>query len=109
MTIFRIEHYVSTSGKDVFGDWFDRLRDPSTQQRIATRIERLALGLLGDAKLLRAGVYEIRIDTGPGYRVYFAFSRRTFIVLLCAGSKGTQRKDITRAIEYWSDFQGRHR
>lgn len=75
-------------------------------ERIATRIDRLGLGLFGDAKALRSGVHELRIDFGPGYRVYYALTGRTVVLLLCGGDKRTQRKDITRAVSYWRVFQG---
>ena len=106
MPAYRIEHYCTTDGTDVFGAWFDALRDWPTQQRIATRIDRLGLGLFGDAKALRGGVHELRIDFGPGYRVYYALAGRTVVLLLCGGDKRTQRKDITRAVSYWRVFQG---
>ncbi len=109
MPAYRIEHYCTPSGADVFGEWFDRLRDWQAQARIAARIDRLALGLFGDAKVLRDGVSELRIDHGPGYRVYFARSGRLVILLLCGGDKRTQRQDITRAISYWRDYHGTDR
>jgi putative addiction module killer protein len=107
MPAYRIQHYRTAGGTDVFGAWFDSLRDQTAQQRIAARIDRLALGLFGDAKSLREGVRELRIDVGPGFRVYYALSGRAVVLLLCAGSKRTQAKDITRAVSYWREFQGK--
>jgi putative addiction module killer protein len=106
MTAYRIEHYLTADGSDAFANWFDGLHDRMTQQRIAARIDRLALGLFGDAKALRDGVHELRIDCGPGYRVYYAIEGRTVVLLLCGGDKRSQRKDIARAAAYWRDFQG---
>ena|SRR5579862_450267 len=106
MTTYRIEHFRTPKGADPFGAWFDALRDPSTRQRVATRVDRLALGLFGDTKMLREGVRELRIDIGPGYRIYYAMAGRTVVLLLCACSKRTQSDDIARAVEYWRTFQG---
>lgn len=106
MPAYRIEHYRAPDGTDVFGTWFDRLRDWPTQQRIAARLDRLTLGLFGDTKALREGVHELRIDVGPGFRVYYALTGRTVVLLLCGGDKRTQRKDIARAVAYWRDFRG---
>ena len=105
MATYRVEHFRTLSGVDPFGVWFDDLRDPSVQQRVASRIDRLALGLFGDAKVLKDGVRELRIDAGPGYRIYYVLSGRAIVLLLCGGNKRTQRKDIARAISYWHDFQ----
>jgi putative addiction module killer protein len=107
MAAYEIRHYCTADGSDVFGSWFDGLRDLQAQQRIAARIDRLALGLFGDAKPLREGVRELRIDYGPGYRVYCALAGRAVVVLLCGGDKRTQRADIVRAVRYWADFQGK--
>jgi len=67
-----IRHYVSRAGKDVFDDWLTGLADARTQAKIARRINRVATGNFGDCKSLRQGLYELRIDWGPGYRVYYA-------------------------------------
>lgn len=96
---------LTPDGADVFGAWFDGLRDRATQARIAARIDRLALGLFDDARALRDGVHELRIDFGPGYRVYCALAGRTVVLLLCGGDKRTQRRDITRAVECWHEFE----
>ena len=109
MAAYEVRHYCTVAGADVFGAWFDRLRDPRARERIAVRVDRLALGLFGDAKALREGVRELRIDHGPGYRVYYALAGRTVVLLLCGGDKRTQRADVGRAVEYWQDFQGRRR
>lgn len=78
--------------------WFAQLRDIRARARIQVRIDRMELGLLGDAKYF-SGIGELRIDYGPGYRVYFVKRGNTLIVLLCGGDKSTQDKDIKRAIE----------
>jgi putative addiction module killer protein len=70
-TVIGIRHYVSRSGKDVFDDWLTQLADARAQAKIATRINRLAVGNFGDRKSLGQGLHELRIDWGPGYRVYY--------------------------------------
>lgn len=81
-----------------FAQWLDSLRDDRAQARIQTRIDRLALGLFGDVKPVGSGVSEIRIDYGPGYRLYFVQKGRDLIILLAGGDKRTQDRDIRRAI-----------
>nr|WP_299507447.1 type II toxin-antitoxin system RelE/ParE family toxin [uncultured Rhizobium sp.] len=76
--------------------WIRKLRDQQAQTRIATRLVRLQSGLFGDAKYFD-GIGEIRIDYGPGYRIYFVQRGTTIIILLCGGEKSSQEKDIGRA------------
>ena len=82
----------------VFLDWFNSLRDIRAQARIQTRIDRLSLGLLGDVKFFQ-GIGALRIDYGPGYRIYFARRGDQIIILLHGGDKSTQDKDIRKALE----------
>jgi len=84
---------------DVFVRWLDRLKDLRARARVQVRIERLAQGHPGDVKPVGEGVSEMRIDYGPGYRVYFVKQGREIIVLLAGGSKRTQTGDILKAIE----------
>ena len=81
----------------VFSDWLDRLRDEIARARIAARLRRVAVGLVGDAKSVGDGVHVLRIDYGPGYRVYYVHAGQAMIVLLCGGDKGSQARDIARA------------
>ena len=81
-----------------FRDWIDGLRDLIGRARIQARIERLASGNPGLYRVLSEGVCELKIDTGPGYRVYYVQRGRVTIVLLAGGNKSTQREDIARAI-----------
>jgi putative addiction module killer protein len=83
----------------VFETWFSHLRDRQARARISIRIDRLALGNPGDTKPVGGGVSEMRIDHGPGYRVYFARQGAAVIVLLAGGDKRTQDRDIRAALE----------
>jgi putative addiction module killer protein len=82
----------------VYRGWFDGLRDRQARARIDKRIRRLAMGNPGDVSPVGSGVSELRIDYGPGYRVYFAQRGKTLVILLCGGDKRTQDADIARAI-----------
>jgi len=88
---------------DVFENWFATLRDRAARARITARIRRLSLGNPGDVKPVGAGVSEMRIDYGPGYRVYFVGRGETIVILLCGGDKRTQDRDIKRALELAHD------
>lgn len=83
---------------DVFAKWLDGLRDTRARARVQARIERLAAGNPGDVGAVGEGVSELRINYGPGYRVYFKQRRRELIILLAGGDKGTQAKDIKAAL-----------
>ena len=90
---------VEVRQTDVFTDWFAGLRDREARARITVRIRRLSLGNPGDVKPVGGGVSEMRIDYGPGYRVYFVGRGDTVVVLLCGGDKRNQDRDIARALE----------
>ena len=82
---------------ETFANWMASLRDRQARARIGRRIDRLALGNLGDVKSVGGGVSELRIDYGPGYRVYLTMTGRTVVLLLCGGDKRTQDRDIATA------------
>jgi putative addiction module killer protein len=105
--VIEIRHYVSRAGKDVFDDWLSELADARAQAKIATRINRLAAANLGDCKPLRQSVCELRIDWGPGYRVYYAMVGKVCVLLLCGGDKRKQSADIDQAVKYLSDYKER--
>jgi putative addiction module killer protein len=84
---------------EVYSDWFNSLRDRQARARIDVRIRRLSLGNPGDVKPVGEGVSELRIDYGPGYRVYFVQHGQTLVILLAGGDKSTQDKDIKTARE----------
>ncbi|MHB8654134.1 MAG: type II toxin-antitoxin system RelE/ParE family toxin [Terriglobia bacterium] len=105
--MIEIRHYVNRAGKDVFDDWLSQLADARAQAKIASRINRLAAGNFGDCKLLRQGVCELRIDWGPGYRVYYAMVGKLCVLLLCGGDKRKQSSDIDRGLAYLRDYKER--
>ena len=105
--MIEVRHYVSRAGKDVFDDWLTRLADVRAQAVIASRINRLAAGNFGDCKSLGKGLFELRIDWGPGYRVYYAVIGKECVLLLCGGDKRKQASDVDRALEYLRDYKER--
>jgi len=84
---------------ETFRAWLDGLRDDNARARIGIRIQRLERGNPGDVKPVGNGVSEMRIDYGPGYRMYFVQRGKTVVILLCGGDKRSQARDIARAIE----------
>jgi putative addiction module killer protein len=105
--MIEVRRYVSAAGKDFVGAWLKGLGDERARARINARIARLAVGNLGDCRFLRDGVSELRVDYGPGYRVYFARFGRTVVLLLYGGDKRRQSADIDRAIALLNDYQRR--
>jgi len=102
-----IRRYLTADGRDVVGEWMAGLKDNTARARIAVRINRLASGNFGDCKPVRLGVCELRIHSGPGYRIYYAPVGREVILLLGGGEKRRQSADIRRAVEYLSDYKRR--
>ena len=84
---------------ETYKQWFASLKDRNARARVDVRIRRMSLGNLCDVKSVGSGVSEIRIDYGPGYRLYFIFQKKRLIILLCGGEKSTQSKDIKLAQE----------
>lgn len=91
---------------EAFERWFARLRDRMAIARIQSRIDRLQLGLSGDIKPVGKGVSEMRIDYGPGYRIYFFRRGREVVILLAGGDTRTQSRDIEKALEYARMLRG---
>ena len=90
-------------GRCPFEQWYRNIRDGEARDRIRKRLLRIRDGNLGDCKQLGEGVFELRIDFGPGYRVYFAIAQRVLIVLINGGDKSTQNKDISAAKRFWRE------
>jgi len=88
-----------------YRQWLDALRDEAAKARIAARARRLEAGLFGNTRSVGGGVSELKLDFGPGYRVYFGRKRNRLILLLCGGDKSTQRRDIVEALEIWERWK----
>jgi putative addiction module killer protein len=99
--------YVTEKGDNPFHAWLNSLKDRVARARIRVRLNRVRLGNFGDCKPVGKGVSELRVDYGPGYRVYYGKSETYIVILLCGGSKKSQTKDIQLAQVYWDDFQRR--
>ena len=99
--------YVTEEGAAVVSEWLAGIGDERARAKIVVRFSRLAAGNFGDCKPLQDGVWELRIDWGPGYRVYYARAGRTCVLLLCGGDKRKQSADIARAVAYWNDYRRR--
>ena len=97
---------LTTAAEDSpFEQWYLSIRDNLTRTRIRSRLDSLVLGNFGDSKFIAEGVYELRLQFGPGYRIYFAQANSSIIVLLAGGDKSSQKKDIELAISLWRTFQ----
>jgi putative addiction module killer protein len=104
-----VRRYLTTAGRNVFGEWLGGLQDAQAKARIAVRIDRLSRGSFGDCKALGGRLCELRIDWGPGYRIYYAMIGQTCVLLLCGGDKRKQVSDIRRARDYFKDYLQRTR
>lgn len=103
----QIEIYCTNKGKTPFISWLESLKDSKFRYRIKERLDRVTLGNMGDYKSIKHGVLELRLDFGPGYRIYFGEENQKIVILLCGGNKSTQEKDIKNAIKYWEDYLSR--
>lgn len=103
-----IRHYLDDRDRDVYQRWLDGLGDMQGRVAITRRMNRVAQGNLGDHKALRNGVCEMRVDHGPGYRIYYAMDGDTVVLLLGGGDKDSQDRDMDRAIEAWVNYQRRN-
>ena len=102
-----LEEYVTTERRSPFSEWLNGLRDRRARARIRVRLDRLSLGNFGDCRSLGGALHELRIDYGPGYRVYFGEVNNRTVLLLSGGTKGTQQGDIDQARAYWADYRSR--
>lgn len=105
--MFEILDYLSPDGEDLYMAWLSGLSDRQARARILVRVQRMAAGNFGDCKPLQGGVWELRIDHGPGYRVYYAQAGKRLILLLTGGDKRKQQADIALALDRWQDWQHR--
>lgn len=108
-TIMEIRIYTDSEGRAPFVQWLEELGDRQARAAIKARLLRLEVGNFGDCKPLREGVQELRIDKGPGYRVYLSRQGAVLVLLLCGSDKGHQTREIARAIGYLNDWEERGR
>lgn len=100
-----LRFYSLPSGKKPFLQWLRDIADIKMRTRIRTRVGRLRLGHYGDYKMLGGGIYELRLDFGPGYRIYFGELEQYTILLLAGGDKSSQTHDILQARDYWQQVK----
>ena len=105
--IVELRYYQTSAFEQPFVEWLRGLNDRQARTRIEARLARAAVGNLGDVEPVGAGVMELRIDWGPGYRVYFGRIGQVVVLLLCGGDKRTQQRDIKRAKAYFEDYKAR--
>ena len=101
-----VYYYQTSTGRCPFRDWLESL-DQQIQQIIDARLTRVRRGLLGHAENLGGGLWELKFDVGPGYRIYYGRVGKTIVILLHAGHKKGQTSDIDTAREYWADYERR--
>ncbi|AKH64002.1 MULTISPECIES: type II toxin-antitoxin system RelE/ParE family toxin [Photorhabdus] len=99
-----IKHYLTSDNRDLYMEFLKGIRDPIAKSKISSRVNRMATGNFGDHKPCREGVWELRIDQGPGYRVYYSLVGREVVLLLVGGDKRAQDADIDQAIECLKDY-----
>ena len=99
-----IKHFEK-DGHDLVCEWLMELRDKRARATVLRRMDRLASGNFGDHGYCRDGVWELRIDVGPGYRVYDGMGHQAIILLLCGDDKRKQQADIRRTVDYWKKIQ----
>lgn len=96
---------MTSDGKAPFSQWLDSLKDRKARAIIKCRLDRVDEGNFGDCKSVGGSVFELRVDYGSGYRVYFGQVGLTVVLLLLGGDKSTQEQDIKRAKAYWADYE----
>lgn len=108
MRSYEIRHYQDENGHDLYQDWLKGLRDQVAKVAIIRRVARIEVGNFGDHKFLRSGVSELRIDVGPGYRIYYAQVGANVVLLTHGGDKSTQIGDIAKAVKLLEDWRKRN-
>ena len=100
-----IKYFKLQNGRVPFNEWLKALRNPYAKMKIVRRIDQLALNNPGDHKPCRQGVWEMRINEGPGYRLYYALEGKNTYLLLLGGDKRKQQADIEQAVAWWQEYQ----
>ncbi len=103
-----VREYLDAEGNSPYAKWFDRL-NVTAAVKVATAVHRMEQGNFSNVKGVGAGVYEYRIDFGPGYRIYFGKDGERLVILLAGGTKKRQDADITAAKSHWCDYKRRKR
>ncbi len=106
---YAIAYYLTETGGKPFQEWLDGLKDIMARQKVRIRLDRARLGNLGRNRSVGEGVYELKIDYGPGYRVYYAIEKKTIVLPLRGGDKSSQDKDTALARKYWEDHKRRRK
>lgn len=104
---FTIEYHITDNNRKPFKEWLDGLKDIAARSKIRIRLDRVRLGNLGNNRSIGDGVCELKVDYGPGYRVYYALDGKAILLLLLGGDKSTQDKDIALAKEFLADHKRR--
>ncbi len=106
MSKIKIIAYATRNGKEPFVSWKNKL-DKLAQANVIRRLDRISEGNFGDAKTIKggSGIWELRINHGPGYRIYFGKDGGSIVILLAGGDKKTQTKDIAKAKQYWLEYK----
>ena len=107
--MLEILDYLDSQGQDPYATWLAGLADRMARARVLVRVNRMAAGNFGDCKPVADGVWELRVDHGPGYRVYYAQAGKRLILLLAGGDKRKQQADINAAVLRWDDWQQRRK
>jgi len=103
---YQLEYYQQENGSVPFREWLHGLRDQMAVARIRARLTRVKAGNFGTIRAVGDGVTELKVDHGPGYRLYYAMVGKTVVLLLIGGDKSTQDRDIKTAKSYWREYQG---
>ena len=101
-----VREYIDVIGRSIFAKWFEDLNAPAAV-KVTTALVRIERGNFSNAKSVGSGVYEYKIDFGPGYRIYFGKDGETIVILLGGGTKRLQNKDIEIAQYHWNDYKRR--
>ena len=105
---YEVKHY-ERNGIDIYQHWLDNLKDIRARATITRREKQIKSGNFGEHRECRDGVWELVIDTGPGYRVYYSMVGRFVVLLLCAGDKSEQQRDINKSVQYLKEFKERNK